>query len=117
MLKGSDTEIEGSSTLILNAGYDVAFLVPTDTAMMKSIIDAADSVRAFFKRNNVHDYSAQNQGAKRCIKAQFVAGTEMAEKTVSLYRPETKGGDPRIWIYGLKSLANPFNLLAPYEPH
>ena len=112
MLKESDTEIEGVSAFILNAGYDVAFLVPTDTAMTKSIIDATDSVRAFFKRNGLHDYSVQTQGSKRQIKAQFVVGSDTVEQTVSLYRPVTKNGDPRIWIYGLKTLAKPFNLLA-----
>jgi hypothetical protein len=31
---------------------------------------------------------------------------------MSLYRPETKSGDPRLWIYGLPKYASPFNLLA-----
>jgi len=112
MLKQSDTEIEGVSALILNTGHDVAFLVPTETAMTKSIMDATDSVRAFFKRNGIHDYSAQNQGSKHQIKAHFIVGSNTIEQKVSLYRPETKGGDPRIWVYGLKTLAQPFNLLA-----
>ncbi|TMP76704.1 hypothetical protein CWC05_21495, partial [Pseudoalteromonas ruthenica] len=37
---------------------------------------------------------------------------EVIETTTSLYRPETKKGDPRIWISRLKVIAKPFNLLA-----
>jgi hypothetical protein len=112
MLRGSDTNIEDASAAILNAGFDVAFLVPTATAIEKSIMDAHDSVRAFLKRNMIHDYSEQEQGPKHYISAQYVTATEVQEKKVSLYRPATKEGDPRIWIYGLKSLAEPYNLLA-----
>ena len=112
MLKKTDTSIEVASATILNAGYDVAFLVPTETAMNKSIMDAHDSVRAFLKRNEIHNYAEQEQGPKRYITAQYITSTAIYEKTVSLYRPETKKGDPRIWIYDLKALAKPQNLLA-----
>jgi hypothetical protein len=112
MLKGSDTDIEAVSATILNGGHDVVFLVPTDTAMTKSIMDATESVRAFFKRNDLHDYTTQIPGSKCQIKAQFVVGLGTREQTLSLYRPASKSGDPRIWIYGLKGLAKPFNLLA-----
>lgn len=112
MLQKSDTSIEESSAAILKAGFDVGFLVPTDIAMGKSIIDAHDSMRAFLKRNGIHDYSTQPQGPKKYIKAQYVTSSEVYEKKVSLYRPKTKKGDPRIWVYDLKQLASPFNLLA-----
>ena len=112
MLKESDTSLEESSAAILNEGYDVAFLVPTKIAMEKSIMDAHDSVRSFLKRNEIHDYEEQQQGVKCYIEAQYVTSTGIIEKKVSLYRPETKGGDPRIWIYGLKAVAQPYNLIA-----
>ena len=112
MLKGSDTNIEKVSTAILNAGYDVAFLVPTDTAMTKSIMDAHGSVRAFLRRNKLHDYDEQAQGPKHYITAQYVTSKFTYERKVSLYRPETKKGDPRIWIYDLTNLAKPWNLIA-----
>ncbi|MDB9752194.1 MvaI/BcnI family restriction endonuclease [Gammaproteobacteria bacterium] len=112
MLKESDTNIEESSAAILNAGFDVAFLVPTETAMKKSIMDAHDSIRAFLKRNEIHDYAEQEQGPKLHIKAIYITSRGAEEITVSLYRPETKNGDPRIWIYNLKNLAQPYNLIA-----
>lgn len=112
MIKESDTNLAKPSSAILNAGYDVAFLVPTATAMDKSIMDAHDSVRAFLKRNEIHDYAEQQQGVKRYIEAQYITSTGIIERKVSLYRPETKSGDPRIWVYGLKGVAQPYNLIA-----
>jgi len=112
MLKESDINLAEPSAAILKAGYDVAFLVPTDTAMDKSIMDAHDSVRSFLKRNEIHDYTEQRQGPKCYIKAQYVTLTGIIEKKVSLYRPRTGDGDPRIWIYGLKELAQAYNLIA-----
>jgi hypothetical protein len=59
MLKKSDIDLSETSTALLNLGFDVSFLVPTNTALEKSIIDAHDSMRAFLKRNEIHDYGNQ----------------------------------------------------------
>lgn len=112
MLKQSDTSIDEVSKIILNAGHDVAFLVPTETGMRKSIMDAYGGVRSFLKRNDIHDYDSQQQGAIRTIKVKYITNTRVNEKVVSLYRPKSKDGDPRIWIYGLNELANAYNLIA-----
>ena len=112
MLKESDTNIEEISAEILSVGYDVAFIVPTITAMKKSIIDAHDSLRSFLRRNEIHDYFKQKQGAKKQIEAKFITSTETNNVTISFYRPETGDGDPRIWIYGLNKFASPYNLIA-----
>lgn len=112
MLSLSDTDIQEVSSIILEKGFDVAFLVPTETGLKKSILDAHQSLRAYFKRSEFHDYEQQPKGIKRQITAYFVTESDTYEKTVSMYRPETKNGDPRIWIYGLKELAVAGNLLA-----
>jgi len=112
MLSTSDTNIQEVSTLILNNGHDVAFLVPTETGLKKSILDAHKSIRAFLKRTQLHDYDSQRQGLKHYITAKFITADEVLEKKVSLYRPESKSGDPRIWVYGLQQLAQAGNLLA-----
>lgn len=112
MLSISDTDIPETSSIILKKGYDVAFLVPTQTGLVKSILDAYQSLRTFLKRVGLHDYDQQELGVKRHVTAHFVTKDDVYEKTVSLYRPETKSGDPRIWIYGLKELAVAGNLLA-----
>lgn len=112
VISASDTNIELISSKILGSGFDVGFLVPTETAMIKSIMDAHGSFRAFLKRNEIHDYENQSKGVIRKINAQYISNGEVLIKTISLYRPETKNGDPRIWIYGLKDLAKACNLLA-----
>jgi len=112
MLSLSDINISEASSEILKAGYDVSFLVPTQTGLGKSILDAHESLRSFFKRSGLHDYSKQKQGVKKYVNAEFITSNEMFQTRVSLYRPETKQGDPRIWIYGLKQLAKAGNLLA-----
>ena len=52
---------------------------------------------------------------KRRCRAFFVHANRMQETTVSLYRPKTKEGDPRIWFYGLSEYARPANLLAVFS--
>ena len=111
MLSISDTNIADVSPNILNAGYDVSFLVPTKTGLDKAILDAHESLRSFFKRLSLHDYTLQKQGEKKIIEADFITSSEVFSVKVSLYRPKTKKGDPRIWIYGLKKFAKPGNLL------
>jgi len=112
MLSLSDIDISQASSTILNAGYDVSFLVPTPTGLEKSILDAHESLRSFFKRTELHDYSLQEQGEKKLVNAEFITSNEIFPIKVSLYRPSTKKGDPRIWVYGLNKLVSKWNLLA-----
>jgi hypothetical protein len=112
MLSLSDIDISQASSTILNAGYDVSFLVPTQTGLEKSILDAHESLRSFFNRTELHSYSLQEQGVIKHISAEFITSDEIFTIKVSLYRPKTKKGDPRIWIYGLTNLVKAGNLLA-----
>lgn len=113
MLTNSDTNIEKILSLFTNKDIEVSFLVPTETGLQKSIIDAIHPFRQYLKKNNIHDYSEQSQGAhnKRLIDAQFIFANKTIKTTASLYRPKTKKGDPRIWFYSLKKYAKPNNLL------
>lgn len=112
MLSLSDTNISEISSKILKAGYDVSFLVPTQNGLNKSILDAHESLRSFFKRSGLHDYSQQKQGVKEYVIAEFITSNDTFQVKVSLYRPVTKKGDPRIWIYNLNKFAKSGNLLA-----
>ena len=93
---------------------NVAFLEITATGLSKSIMDATENVRSFLKINNLHDYSIQGQGPqnKLIIPSFFITTNRLIKTEASLYRPVTKKGDPRIWFYNLKSLANPADILA-----
>jgi len=97
-----------------NVGIDCVFLVPTKTGLDKSILDATESVRTFFKENNIHDYLNQLQGPnhKIVLNSLMISRREIIEIKTSLYRPETKNGDPRIWFSRLKDYADPHDLLA-----
>lgn len=112
MLKNSNLDPAVAASIILNAGFDAGFVAPTKTALEKSIIDAHDSLRSFLRRNNIHDYEQQKQGEKVLIHANCFNGEDAFETKISFYRPNTKDGDPRIWIYGLKELAAPNDLIA-----
>lgn len=95
-------------------GLDVCFLVPTRTGMEKSIMDATQDVRDYFKKKDLHDFDCQGQGNKNkvSIDTLLFSNEEVVETKCTLYRPETKNGDPRMWIYGLKKQAQPTDLLA-----
>jgi hypothetical protein len=114
MIKASDTRIEDVLPLLSDKGLDVALLVPTETGMSKSIMDATLPVRQYLLRNNLHNYDNQEQGesGKRLIPTFFVNATKAIETVTSAYRPVTKKGDPRIWFGRLKQFCVPNNLLA-----
>lgn len=76
----------------------------TATGLKKSILDATTPMRTYFKENNVHDYELQKQGPENKVTKRTYILTEFKqiESTMSMYRPVTKEGDPRLWIYRLK---------------
>ncbi len=79
----------------------------TSTGLKKSIMDATAPMRAYFKENGVHDYELQPKGPefKVIIPTHILSGFKDITTRTSLYRPVTKDGDPRLWIYGLKETA------------
>ncbi len=114
MITQSNIDVLKTLRSFKKADIPVAFLVPTSTAIEKSIIDATEGVRTLFKDSGLHDYKSQLQGQENKIYIETtVYSNGVIEHTkTSLYKPETKSGDPRIWIYGLKNLADATDLLA-----
>lgn len=110
----SDTPISKFIPLFAETNTSVAFLVPTPTGYEKSIMDATKPLRELLKFANVHDYDNQGQGPdnKVVIETHFVTKDDVIDTTASLYRPNTKDGDPRIWFSNLKKYCKPCNLLA-----
>ena len=85
----------------------------TATGYKKTILDATEPMRQYFKDRGMHDYSTQLQGTENKI---FIRTTILDElnavsTTSSLYRPTTKKGDPRIWTYKIKDFCNPDDIL------
>jgi hypothetical protein len=114
MLETTDRPIENVIAILAKVGLEAGYLVPTSTGLEKSILDAYAGLRDYFRMTGFHDYTKQAQGAlgKHMAKGFFVTATGLKSTQVSLYRPETKTGDPRIWIYGLKDHVQAGNLLA-----
>lgn len=106
---------ESSALAAIHAsGLDTALLFLTKTGLHKSILDAVAPLRTLLRESGLHSYRDQQQGEDAKVKLParvFAEGSESAT-TASLYRPNTKMGDPRIWIYGLKSIAEPDDVLA-----
>ena len=77
----------------------------TATGLKKSILDSTVPMRAYFLENNIHNYEEQLQGPehKMMYRAIILTDTERKETKAAFYRPNTKKGDPRMWIYGLGS--------------
>tara|TARA_B100001093_G_C26833541_1_gene1017285 strand:+ start:1705 stop:2889 length:1185 start_codon:yes stop_codon:yes gene_type:complete len=114
MLSIANIDVIETLSIFKKYGVSVSFLVPTLTGLEKSIMDATEETRFFLKQNDIHSYAEQAKGEvnKLVLKCTLVTGDESISTKVSLYRPETKDGDPRIWIYGLKKYASQGDLLA-----
>ena len=56
MLSKSDTNIADVISIFQNLNLDCCFIVPTNTGMQKSILDATFQVREFLKEKNYHTF-------------------------------------------------------------
>jgi len=114
MLSQSNINIAETLQNFKDAGLNVSFLVPTETGLKKSIMDAHESLRDYLSEKGIHNFEAQKQGPenKRLIPTVLLSKNHAAQTKTSLYRPTTKNGDPRIWIYGLSPAADAGDLLA-----
>ena len=114
MLSQSNMPVVEALRSFKSAGVSVAFLVPTLTGLDKSIMDATQPLRSYLREKQIHDFSTQRQGTNHKVRLETIlfSNGEVHTTQTSLYRPETKAGDPRIWIYKLASYASPGDLLA-----
>lgn len=117
MLSISNISITDTLSWFKSREMEVSFLVPTQVALEKSIIDATKVFREFLSRRNIHNFENQNQGTdnKKIIDTLLISNNKIYETKTSLYRPQTKEGDPRIWIYELINYASEGDLLAFLE--
>lgn len=115
MLSTSNKDVIETLAKFKTAGFDATFLVPTDTGLKKSILDATHSLRSKLREWGVHDYEDQGQGPKHkqvvSIDMLGLAGIR-SSLNCSMYRPETKNGDPRIWISSMHKDCLPTDLIA-----
>jgi hypothetical protein len=98
-----------NKTHFVSLGIEFSMFEPTTTGLKKSILDATRPVRSHFELEKFHFFDQQGQGEDcKIIKPAYFVTNEMIMPTkVSLYRPKTKQGDPRMWFRKLQSFANP----------
>lgn len=95
---------EKNMAFMVNHNVEFTLVQVTATGLKKGIMDATAPMRTFFLEKGIHNYEEQQQGPshKQHVKTIILDGYEAKETSTSLYRPLTKKGDPRLWIYGLK---------------
>lgn len=99
---------------ITKRAIEYSIFIPTETAFKKNIIDATAPIRDLFELEKFHSYENQQQEPGHKIKttACFVTPKGNEKTIVSLYRPRTKKGDPRMWFRGLHKFAAPDDKIA-----
>ena len=112
----TETEINRIKLLTENS-VELTLIEPTETGLIKSIMDATGSVRSYLKAKNIHDFETQKQGqeCKVLINSILVKNDEFISSVASLYRPNTKKGDPRIWFKGLGTYSKANDILGIIE--
>ena len=70
-------------------------------------------MRQYFKDKGMHNYENQDQGQiyKVVLDSCILDESSAFQTNVSLYRPETKKGDPRIWVSKLTKYCEPDDIL------
>ena len=118
MLSTSDRSIDAVIKSLAQFNLEAGYIVPTKTGLIKSIFDAHSSFRRYLSTTGIHDYSRQKQGPqfKKLMPIKFVASSGvLIPMQLSMYRPATKSGDPRVWVKGIKQYLQPGNLLAFFK--
>ena len=99
--------------LLTEKSVELCLIEPTTTGLEKSIMDATGSVRSYLKGKKIHDFETQKQGQENKIQiaSLLIFSDKLMTSVSSLYRPNTKKGDPRIWFKGLGSYSNANDIL------
>lgn len=108
---------EKNLKFLVSKNLDFTLIQPTNIGLSKGIMDATFTVRNFLKEKEFHNYEEQGTGAKENgIKKESTIFYRNEESDVlcSMYRPNAKGkgGDPRIWFYGLHHMVEPDSILS-----
>ena len=103
--------LEQNRSILARKGIDYSLFEPTKTGLSKSIIDATHQVRFHFRLLGFHDYETQQQQTKqqtyKVVKgARLISREGTIDSQISMYRPATKNGDPRMWFKNLGKFTN-----------
>lgn len=96
-----DTEEQLIEKIIQFSKAEFALVRITKTMFVKSIIDANKKIREILKEGNIVDFDIIIKNQKE-YKTTTIIAKSIKNARTSFYRPNTKEGDPRLWIYGLR---------------
>lgn len=107
-------QITDNKKQLTKIGAEFSIFEPTVTGLKKAILDATQPVRTHFELEYFHFYYDQAQGPESKVQkeAYFLTDEAITKSTISLYRPQTKKGDPRMWFRGLPNFAKPGDKIA-----
>jgi hypothetical protein len=112
LIEENTNKFQNSALFTLN---DIlhTIIIPTQTGLNKSIMDATTKVREFLKINKIHDYDSQLLGSesKVILSGKFISPQGWSSTDISLYRSNGRG-DYRIWFSGLNEFATANDKLA-----
>ena len=116
MRQFNEFEIENFKVLA-NLGVRYTTFQTYWTSLDKGYFDAIAPIRAFFLEEGIHDYSAQGQGQinKEYRDGYLLTDSLMIPAKASLYRPETKKGDPRLWFSKLHKYTDADDIFAMFH--
>lgn len=95
------TEQEEKAFLRFRAVFPSASLLyPSKTSLDKGILDAHRGIRLVLSKLGIHNYLSQGKGEEHKVLKPLRLYTRhgAVSGNVTLYRPTTKDGDPRIWL-------------------
>lgn len=103
--------------LLTENSVELTLIEPTETGLAKSIMDATGPVRSYLKSKHIHDFETQRQGPenKILVASYLLTSAGIVDSIASLYRPNTKKGDPRIWFKNLGVYAKAKDVLGIIE--
>lgn len=102
--------------VMLAVRMDLAMFLSAPTATLFAqgmrLINAVGPVRRLLAETEVYDYAEHPKGSEKTYLDGYLFSYGQERRApVSLYRPTTKDGDPRIWMSGIKGRVDPFDLL------
>lgn len=94
---------EHNVVFLVSKQVEYSIIQITETGLQKRIMDATAPVRTYLLEKGIHDYENQPQGPdnKQLVETFILTGAEAIRTQSSFYRPVTKKGDPRLWVYKL----------------
>ena len=116
-MKDFNLQEQGNINFLNEKGISFCLVQLTENILSKSIFDATTQIRAFLKKEGIHDFSLQKNGQddKLLINTYILTFARVIKTETSLYRAGTRG-DERMWFGSpILTVTKPDDLYAIFE--